>query len=191
MLLGPNHVGDSHVVIVDHHRKVVRRKTIGTDEDEVAQRFLLPGHFAANEIVDRDIAVVGNVKSDRVWRVVIAAVEPAFEIVVWRTTLLLRLLALFLQLLFRAVAAIRDAAREQLLRNFVIEPGALGLPEWSLIPLQSEPAEIFEDHLFRFAGRARDIGVLDAKNERAFVMLREQPVEDRSASAAAMKMARR
>ena len=105
-----------------------------------------------------------------------------------RTILRLRLFPFRLQLLFGAIAAIGDAARHELARDLVIQRVALGLAERTFIPLETEPAEIVEDHLFRFARRARDIGVFDAKNEFALVALREKPVEDRCARTADMEM---
>ena len=68
MLLGADDMRDLHVVIVDDDGEVVRRQTIGADEDEVAERFALPRHLAADQIVDGDVAVVGNMKTDRVRR---------------------------------------------------------------------------------------------------------------------------
>ena len=130
-------------------------------------------------------------KSNRVRGVVIAAVVPAFQIVMRRAILRFGLFPLGLQLLLGAIAAIRDAARQELARDLVIQRVALRLAKGTFIPLQAQPSEIVKDHLLRLARRARDIGVLDAKNERAFVMLREQPVEDRGARAADVKMARR
>src|SRR5205814_148345 len=95
-----------------------------------------------------------------------------------------RLFPLGLELLLGAIAAIRDAARQERARDLVIERVALRLAKGTFIPMQTEPSEIIEDHLLRFARRARDIGVLDAKNEDPLVALREKPVEDRSACAA-------
>src|SRR6266704_6068292 len=119
------------------------------DDAPHAIRFHVP-----NPIVDRDVAVIRNVKTNRVGRVVIAAVVPALQIVMRRPILRLGLFPFRLQLLFRAIASIRDAARQQFARNRVIELGALGLAKRTLIPLQSEPAKIIEDHRFRFARRA-------------------------------------
>ena len=136
MLLGPNHVRDAHVMIVDDHGEVVRRQAIGAHQNEIAERLLLPGHFAANLIVDRHVAVIGNMKSDRVWSIVVAAVVPMRQIVVRRTILLLRLLPLFFELLLRAVAAIGDALFEKLIGDRAIQRGALRLSERAFIPLQ-------------------------------------------------------
>src|SRR5207237_7707541 len=98
---------------------------VGTNDDEIAERFLFPGNLAADLIVDGHVAIIGNVKSNRVRRIVVAPVVPMGQIVMRRTVLFLRLLSLRLELLFRAIAAVSDAAIQQLFRNFVVKGRAL------------------------------------------------------------------
>src|SRR5712691_6374137 len=88
---------------------------------------MLPTHFAADEILNGDVAIIRNVEANCVWRIVITPVVPVRQIVVWRTVLFLRLLALGLELLLGAVAAIGNAARQELTRNFAVPLDALGL----------------------------------------------------------------
>src|SRR5688572_25680931 len=58
-----------------------------------------------------------------------------------------------------------------------------------LLPPENEPAQIVEDHLLGLTGRARLIGIFNADDERAAVMTREEPVEDRRARAPDVKVA--
>src|SRR5438046_2357689 len=60
----------------------------------------------------------------------------------------------------------------------------------TFLPIEREPAQIAEHHLFRFARRTRLIGVFDAQDERAAVPLREKPIENRGAHATNVKMSR-
>src|SRR3954470_5785051 len=59
----------------------------------------------------------------------------------------------------------------------------------SLVPFEAKPAHVFENAGLRFLGRPLGVGVLDAKDERAFVAVRQQPVEERRASVADVKLA--
>src|SRR5262249_55932091 len=117
-----------------------------------------------------------------------AAVVPALEVVVRRTILLLRLFPLRFQLLLGAIAAIGGVAVEQIARDLVIELRALRLTKRALVPLQAEPLQIFEHHRLRLARGAGDVGVFDSQNEGALVMPGEEPVEDRRARAADVKV---
>ena len=47
------------------------------------------------------------------------------------------------------------------------------------VPVEAEPAKIFEDAGFGLAGGSLRIGVLDAQDERAVLAVRKQPVEQR------------
>ena len=197
MLLGANHVRDLHVVVVHHHREVVGRQTIGPHQDEVAERLLLPGHLAADHVVDGHVAVVGNVKADRVRRVVVAAMDPALQVVVRRTSCRFGRLALLLQLLFGAVAAVGDVSRDQFVDDFAVPLDTLRLSirrvgpadVGPFVPLQPQPAEIIEHHLLRPARGARHIGIFDSDDELATMMAGEEPVEDRRARATDMQVA--
>ena len=52
------------------------------------------------------------------------------------------------------------------------------------VPIEAQPAEAVEDRRDRGFGRAGAVGVLDAKQVLAAMVLGEQPVEERSAGAA-------
>ena len=118
MFDGPNDVGDLHLVIVDDDGEVVRRQPVGADQDEVAERLLPPRHLAADHVVDRDVAVVGDVEAQRerrphreLRRDLLRREAPARAVVVRRPLLRLGAPTLQLQLLLRAEAAIGDAIR--------------------------------------------------------------------------------
>src|SRR5712692_2657292 len=153
---------------------------------------MLPTHFAADEILNGDVAIIGNVEANCVWRIVITPVVPVRQIVVWRTVLFLRLFALRLELLLGAVAAVGHSARQELTRNFAVPLDALGLAVrrvraadvGSFIPLQSQPPKVLENHLLRVARGTLHVRVFDPQDESAAVVPGEEPVEDGRARAA-------
>ena len=57
-LLGPQHVGDAHLVVVDHHRQVVRRVAVLL-EDDLVVRHRRVGR-TADHVVERERHVVGH-----------------------------------------------------------------------------------------------------------------------------------
>ena len=59
------------------------------------------------------------------------------------------------------------------------------------VPIKAEPAHAFQDRVDRRLGRSGAIGVLDAEQELAAMMPREQPVKQRGARAAQMEIAGR
>ena len=69
--------------------------------------------------------------------------------------------------------------------------GAGELEHGVAVPVEPEPAHAVEDRVDRRLGRAGAIGILDAQQELAAVMAREQPVEQRGARAADMEEAGR
>ena len=108
-----------------------------------------------------------------------------------------RLFALGLELLGRAEAVIRAPLLDEHARARLIfsEPlgrsirahGAADL--WPFIPVEAEPAQILEDRRVGVGRRALDVGVFDAQDERTVLPARKQPVEERRADVADVKMA--
>src|SRR3546814_19903482 len=70
-------------------------------------------------------------------------------------------------------------------------PGARELVDRVAIPVEPEPAHPVEDRVDRGLGGAGAVGILDAQQELAAVVAREQPVEQRGARAADMEETRR
>jgi hypothetical protein len=59
------------------------------------------------------------------------------------------------------------------------------------VPIEPEPTHPVEDRLDRRLGRARAVGILDAEQELAAMMPREEQVEQRGARAANVEIAGR
>ena len=83
------------------------------------------------------------------------------------------------------------AGRQHLVGDLGV-PGSAGeLVGDFAVPRQAEPGEAVQDRGDRRFGRARAVGVLDAQQVLAAVMLGEQPVEQRGPGAADMQVAGR
>src|SRR5581483_8750702 len=96
-----------------------------------------------------------------------------------------------------AVAVVRAPLRDELLRERAIAIETLRLKVRRvrpadlrpLVPVEAEPAHAVQNALDHLVGRALDVGVLDAQDEHAAVPPREEPVEERGARAADVKVA--
>ena len=68
MVVAADHVGDAHVVIVDHHRKHVGRRSIRAEQDEIVDLGILDGDPTLHLVVDNGLALAGSFKAnDRVY----------------------------------------------------------------------------------------------------------------------------
>jgi len=102
------------------------------------------------------------------------------------------LLALALELCFGAEAGVRVPARNQFVGDFAVGLHPLRLAIGTvrsahigtLVPVEPEPAQIFQERDFALTCAALDVGVFDAQDERAAVMTREQVIENRRARTA-------
>src|SRR5438128_2688157 len=61
----------------------------------------------------------------------------------------------------------------------------------SLIPVESEPAQILDDRLFGLDARPLGVGIFNPQNEDAIVTARQEPIEERRARVADVQVARR
>src|SRR6185437_11023685 len=85
---------------------------------------------------------------------------------------------------------IETAAGLQFLRRALVRVAALALPR-EVIVRQSEPLQVFENGTLVFRLAALGAGVVDAQQELAALLLREQPVEHGGARIADMQQSRR
>src|SRR5262249_1170414 len=114
-----------------------------------------------------------------------------------RTAGTLRRFPFRVQLPGGAITVVRAARRDELLRDAAITGKTLGLKEGSrgtvdggaVVPGETEPADRVENAFDHFVRRALDVGVFDPQDEHAAVPAREEPVEERSARTADVKIA--
>jgi len=95
-----------------------------------------------------------------------------------------------LELVRGAVAAVERAGRDQCFRPRPIERHAITLEVRSFVPRQTEPCEALTDRAHRFVRRPLPVGVLDAEDEAALVVAREQEAEQRGPGASEVQRSR-
>ena len=195
-----------HQPIVDDDGEVVGGMAVGSQQHLIADDVGVKADLAAHEIGEHDLAVLGRAEADgrrlsglhaplRFGRIDLRAAARIFRRQIVRE----RLFALGFELLGRAEAVIRAPFLEEHARARLIFSEPLGRsirPDRSadlrpLIPVQAEPAQIFENRRVGVGRRALDVGVFDAQDERAVLPAREQPVEQRRADVADVQVAGR
>jgi hypothetical protein len=71
---------DPHPHIVDHHGEVVGRTAVGANDHGIADDIRAEGDVAANDVVEGDVATLGDTKADRRG---LSAAEPSRDLVGW------------------------------------------------------------------------------------------------------------
>ena len=199
MLLGPDHVGDLEVVVVDDTRQVVEAGAVGPLDDVVL--LALPGklHPAADGIVDDKRPLpwhlqphhslpplrheAGGVVGGE------GGKPPAVEVGLAGG---LRGLPLLVEFLWSREVAVGMPRGEELLHGRLVAGRALRLEVRGMrpadprpfVPIDPQPLEPREDRLERFLDIPLRVGVVDAEDERPAMPPRVQPVEQRRADAA-------
>ena len=210
-LVAADDVGDPHGAVVDDVRQMVGGKAVRLQEHEVVEQHVAEADLAAQQVVADGLplglggepddlgAALGLVAGAQVGVVAVAAV-------VFRG--LAPLLLLFPhrgELVRRAVAGVGLALPHQTLGRFVVAlearwvglkirprvaPLAAAVAGRPLVPVEAEPAEALQDRLGGALDEPRLIGVLDADDEGAAAVPREEPVEERGADVPHVRNAR-
>ena len=206
VILSPNHVRHFHQRIVDDDGEVVRGMAIGADDDGIANHVGLEPDVAAHRVGEHDVALFRHAKADgrtlagRDARLGLLAHDATARAgVARRTPGGQRFLPLRLELRDGAEAVIGGAGVQELGGVRLIEMKPLGLPVRTprsadigpLVPVEAEPAQVGDDARLRLAGRSIGVRVLDAEDIGAALTAREQPVEQRGARVADVKVAGR
>ena len=192
MVVAADHVGDAHVVVVDHDGKHVGRVTVATQQHEIVEVLVLPDHAALHLVLDHGLAGLRRLEADgglyvgrRLGRI---AVAP-HSVIEAGAALGARLLAHRRQFLRRGVAAISLATGEQLLGHFPMSCGAAELVYDVAVPIELQPLQAVEDRRNRGLRRALAIGVLDPQQHLAAGFPGIEPIEQSGAGAADMEEA--
>src|SRR5690606_8637308 len=161
---------------------------------EVLLLLVRGGDGAEDEVVERGGAGGRGLEADHVLEVGLIGAIPARPRVHELRLRVLRLegLPLGVELLLRAVAAVRLAGGDEALGRlpvalltFTLEVGAeLAADLRSLVPVEAEPAQGVEDGPHAVEAGALLVRVLDAQHEGAALAAGPEPVEQRRARAA-------
>jgi len=206
VLLAAEHVGDLHRRVIDDHGVVVRRPAVALHDHEVAQ-LRRPDRHVAKDLVGHDEVALRHLEADDHRPAGVAGLLR-FGIgreVRWPRIAKALLAALLgglphgVELFARLHGVVGLAGVEQPAGVLVIQLAALRLvvgPVRSadlrtLVPLQSEPAQVFEQLLVRRLDVAGLVGVLDAQHEFPAQPLGQQVVEQRRPRSADVQIAGR
>ncbi len=192
VVVAADDMADAHVHVVHHHDEVVRRRAVGTGDDEVVELAVGEHDAALHPVVDHRLPLQRGPETDhRVSTRVRRRLGEVTAAPVVAGLLLARHLRLAqrLQPLAGAVAAIRPALLQEAVDHLRVAVEALGLVERPLVVVESEPGHALEDRIDRLGGGALTVGILDAQHEVAAVPPGIQPGEQRRACTTDMEIA--
>src|SRR5437773_12254465 len=163
LVLAPDYMRDFHFDVVDHIDEMKNPRAVGPTDRHIGMGAWICEieiDFAADDVIDHHV-LTRRAKTERA-RVFdnMASVLKLFQIP------LVNVRPFALQIWSEISALMR-----------------------SFIPIEAEPAQSFIDRGSGFFSIARSIGVLDAQNEFAVVMSREEPIEKGRTCAADVEIA--
>ena len=194
VVVAADDVGDRHVVVIDDHGMKVGRCAVAAQDDHVVKFSVGDANLTLDQVIDHGIARLRRLQPDRwgdSWRC-FGRIPIAPAPVVARSPALSNgRFPHLAELVQGRVAAVGVAGGEQRLGNFGVAGDAGGLKHRRRVGREVEPGEAIENGLGRGLRGALAIGVLDAQQELAVVVAREQEVEQGGAGAADMQQAGR
>ncbi len=203
VVVAADDVGDAHVDVVDDDRQVVGRVAVRPQHDEVLDHRVVELDPPVHHVVVRGGAgrhakadgarrAGGFARGDVVGREIHAraVVRPGLPGG-------FRGLALRFDVVGIAVAVVGVARRDQLFSRRAVAVEPLGLEVRPVgaadfrpfVPVEAEPPHAVEDAGHHLPRRPLHVGVFDPQDERAAGVPRVQPVEERGAGAADVKVA--
>ena len=192
-------VGDAHQVVVDDVREIVGGHAIRLDQHHIVQRVVGHGDVAEYEVVITGLTFGGRVHADDVGD---ARGQLGINFLLAQMQAVLVVLEDFstgfsgftagVQLFLGAEAVVGVAGLDQLLGIGEIQVFTLGLDIWAdraadiraLVPLEPALAQRVINDVRRAFHIALLVGVLDAQDELAAVLFRQQVSVQRRANAA-------
>src|SRR5581483_8333588 len=184
MVVAADDMRDLHLDIVDHHAKIVGRRAVRAEDDQVVDRAALEDDLSFHQVVDDDLPLrrgfepdggffAGNRRGQ----------QPAAAVVPGDLSLRHRLFPARLQLFRRAVAAVGFPFGQKGVDPLPVDLEPVGLSDWiggrsfPLVPVEPEPAHPVDDGFDGGVGRPGAVGVLDSQKEFSPMVPGEKPVE--------------
>ena len=182
MVVAAQHVGDSHIVVVDNNGQHVGRGAVAAQQHEIVKLLVLYGDFALDVVDQRRFAFKRRFQPynriDAGWCLGGGAVAP-HAVVPHRLAGSLGLFAHGLEFFGRAVAVIGPALGDQLLCHLRV-PVKLGrLIDRLLVAEQAKPCKTVKNRLHGFRGGACFVGVLNPDQIFSARVPRIEPVIER------------
>lgn len=191
MVVAAQDVSDVHVMVVDHDRQHVCRRTVAAKDHEVVDLDVLNRDSALDEVVDHRLAFARGLDAHDVGLAFgprgRGSVTP-FAVDAEGTALILRLLAASGEFFLRQVTAVGVAAFQHLRSNFGVTVRAGELEDRCFVASKAQPGQAVEDGVDCRLSRTGTVGVLDTKQVFPAMVPRKKPVEQRRAGAADMEV---
>ena len=195
-----NHVRDAHLDVVHHGAELIRRQpgsliaARGAQQDKVLDLFVCELSPPKNRVLKFGSPAERYLEADRglcVLRGWLAVAASAADHAPHRPAAraLFRRVAAGISVR-RAEAKKRASIRQAFLRRFLIEHEPLRLVVRPFVPIDPQPAQAFEDAFHEFRPVPLRIGILDTQNHGPPLPSRKQPVEERRARSAHVKITR-
>ena len=142
MIVAADHMGNAHVVIIHHNGEHIGRGPVGTQQDIVVDLGILDRNLALNRVVDRGFPVGRNLEANyerhAVRGLAFAAVAPAA--IIPHGLLVCPLFGShLLQLFGSGEALIGVAGFQQLVGNFGMAFGPIGLEYRGIVEVETQP----------------------------------------------------
>src|SRR5215212_8994518 len=207
VVVAPDDVAYLHLRVVVGGGEVVGGSIRRLHKDEVFEVGVLEGDGAADHVLHHRLPLARGLETDGVRLASLYSFSRHFGV---HLTVLAagvdrlpplgpRPLAKFGQLLGRREVVVGGAGVEEFPCGFAVEVEALGLPVGgmgaaglgALVPVQADPTQRAFQLLDRLLRRSLQVRVLYAQHERAAVLAREEPVEERRAHPADVQSPRR
>jgi hypothetical protein len=166
------------ISVIEHRRKVVSRNSVGPKNYQVVKFAVIEDGPALDQIFNHGLSRSWRAEANcivtsggAIWQSDLRQLAhrctvAATAVVAWLPMLTLSLFSHRPQFFSRTIARVSLAFLQQLGRTFAvaIEPIRLKIlrVRGTVIPIDTQPAQAFENLVQRFLGRAPGIGVIDA-----------------------------
>src|ERR671910_728149 len=197
VVVAPDDVAYLHLRVVEGGGEVVGRGVCGLHKHEVLQVGVLEGDGATDHVLHNGLALARGLETDGVGLARLYSLSRLIWVHLTVLTASVDRLPTFGprpfakpgEFLRRCEVVVGSARVEELLCGLAVEGEALGLAvwgmwaagPWALVPVEADPTHRAPELLDRLLRGALQIRVLYPQHERAAVLAREEPVEERRA----------
>jgi hypothetical protein len=186
MVRAANHVGDTHIDVINHHAQLVGWHApffavLARAQQHEILDFLVVKFAFAKYLIAEDRLARRNPEADRwfgVWRrgLTVAARTSRHPAHLFRGGAAFRGMIAASILFGGAVAEERAAIGQAFLGRLAVQIEPLGLQEWAFIPIHAQPGQAVDNSLHQFRLVALRVGIFHAQNHRPTLLARDEPV---------------
>jgi hypothetical protein len=181
VVISPNHLGNTHQMVIDDTGKIIGAHSVGPDDDEITDSLGVEVHFSVNEILEGDRPPFHPKAENRTVSFRFHPGDLVFgkgatsAVITGHLSFGELFLPDSLQSFRGAEAFVDFSFLKKLIRIVTVERKALGLaigairafPVGTFVPLDSQPMKIFNDAVEGGLRRSLQIRILDPEDEGA------------------------